>query len=72
MTLFGFGKKKEVEALMKLINVNYQMNGYGYVTNQSIEPGTVITNDIILTIDLKDNYVEKTQDKNTNESEKTT
>ena len=64
--------KKEVEALMKLINVNYQMNGYGYVTNQSIEPGTVITNDIILTIDLKDNYVEKTQDKNTNESEKTT
>lgn len=64
--------KKEVEALMKLINVNYQMNGYGYVTNQSIEPGTVITNDIILTIDLKDNYVEKNQDKNTNESEKTT
>ena len=33
---------------------------------------SVITNDIILTIDLKDNYVEKTQDKNTNESEKTT
>ena len=54
--------KKEVEALSKLLNINYEMNGYGYVINQSIKKGEIITNDIILTVELKDKFISKNQD----------
>lgn len=51
--------KKEVEALTNLINLNYEINGYGYASNQSISPKTIITQDLILIVELKDTYIIK-------------
>lgn len=62
--------KQQVEALTKLLNLNYEINGYGYVNTQSIEKGTIITNDLILSVELKDTYIEEI--KKEKEPEKTT
>lgn len=65
--------KKQVEALSNLLNINYEINGYGYVSNQSVQAGTIITEDITLTVELKDTYItEKNQEENNDEPEKTT
>ena len=43
----------EVMTLSKLLNLKYIFNGYGYVESFNIIPGTKITNDMELIIDLK-------------------
>ncbi len=65
--------KKEVEELTKLLNLKYEINGYGYVTSQSIKAGDLITNDIVLTVELKDNALfQKESEKKDDKIEKTT
>jgi penicillin-binding protein 2B len=44
---------KEVRNLVGFLKIPYQANGNGYVTSQSINPGTVITNESFLNIELK-------------------
>ncbi len=42
----------EVRTLTKLLNLKFESSGYGYVTSQSIEPGTVLTEKQVLSIVL--------------------
>ncbi len=42
----------EVRTYAKLLGINLTHHGYGYVTNQSIPPGTEITNGLVLDIEL--------------------
>lgn len=42
--------KQEVLTLLTFLNVNYQSEGVGYVTSQSLAAGTLITNDMNVTI----------------------
>ena len=44
--------RSDVISLMKLLNIPYEINGYGYVTNQSIAKGTTITNDLSMNVTL--------------------
>ena len=44
--------RSDVIALMKLLKIPYQIDGYGYVTSQSIEKGTTITNDLSMSVTL--------------------
>lgn len=46
--------RNEVIALFKMIDIPYEINGYGYVELQSIEAGTVITPDLSITVTLKE------------------
>ena len=45
---------KETKEILKLMNVEYKLEGYGYVTNQSIPSGERIDDEII--IELKGLY----------------
>ena len=45
---------KEVTEILKLMNVNYELKGYGYAISQNIEPGKKIEDKII--IELKGLY----------------
>lgn len=51
--------KREVKYLLDYLDVNYKLNGDGYVISQSIKEGTIITDDLELEITL-DNKI-KTQ-----------
>lgn len=55
--------KKEVEALSNLLNINYEINGYGYVSNQSIKSGTILTDDLKLIVELKNKYIQEETEK---------
>ncbi len=50
--LTGFSYR-DVYSFVKLVGINYQFEGVGYVTEQSIPPGTVINKDMELTIKLE-------------------
>ena len=43
----------EVITYAKLLGIEITTTGYGYVTNQSIEPGTILTKDMILNVTLE-------------------
>ena len=45
---------KEAREILKLMNVDYELSGYGYVTNQNIEKGTKIDKKVVL--ELKGRY----------------
>ena len=45
---------KEVREILKIMNVDYELSGYGYVTNQNIEKGTKIDKKVVL--ELKGRY----------------
>ncbi len=47
---------KEVETYLDLLKVTYHLEGNGYVTSQSLAPGTLIANDIELTVTLAPKY----------------
>lgn len=42
----------DIIALMKLLNIPYEIDGYGYVVNQSIAKGTIITSDLSMNVTL--------------------
>lgn len=43
--------------LFELLGITYETEGHGYITEQSIKPGTVITGKETIKIKLKDKYV---------------
>lgn len=45
--------RNEVLTLFNMLDIPYQIDGYGYVINQSIESGTVITPDLTITVTLE-------------------
>ena len=47
---------KEVIALCALINLNYELDGYGFVQEQSIAPNTLLIKDSKLTVKLTPKY----------------
>jgi penicillin-binding protein 2B len=54
---------KEALTLINLLNINYELDGYGFVTKQSISPDTLIKKDDKLIITLKPRF--NIQDENT-------
>lgn len=49
--------------LFTLLGIAYETEGHGYITNQSIKPGTVITGKEMIKITLNDKYVEEQDSK---------
>lgn len=49
---------KQTLAILKLIDINYQIEGTGYVYEQSISPGTIFTSNDTVIIKLKEKYLE--------------
>lgn len=49
--------------LFTLLGIAYETEGHGYITNQSIKPGTVITGKETIKIILNDKYVEEQDSK---------
>ena len=45
---------KEVKNILELMNVEYELSGYGYVTNQSIPAGSKVETKV--TVELKGRY----------------
>ncbi|MEG0266522.1 MAG: penicillin-binding protein [Bacilli bacterium] len=54
-SLIGWSKK-ELQSLMKLLKINYIIEGTGFVVTESIPPGTVITKDMVLEFNLANRY----------------
>lgn len=46
--------KKDVQTLCNMLSINCTVNGYGYVTSQSINEGTTLNNDLKLDVALSD------------------
>ena len=42
----------EVKTYASLLGINFNINGYGYVKEQSISPGTSINSDMDITVTL--------------------
>ncbi len=53
--LMGFSAS-EVKTIMNLLNINYELEGNGYVTSQSISPGTILKKEDIIHIVLGKKY----------------
>lgn len=47
---------KDAFNILKLMGVNYKLNGNGYVVNQSIPEGTIVSNDITIELELSNGY----------------
>lgn len=47
---------KEALNLLKLLDINYEINGTGYVYEQSIVPGNIISNEEVLIVNSKPKY----------------
>ena len=60
-TLTGWSYS-DVKAVMELLNINVTSEGYGYVTEQSIAPNTVIHENDTLHIKLQDKYNVKNEE----------
>ena len=48
--------KKDAKNILEMLNINYKMDGTGYVVAQDIAVDTIITNDMIVNISLSDKY----------------
>lgn len=53
-SIIGWSRNDAIK-LFNLLNISYTIDGYGYVTNQSIEKNTTITNDMNINITLSSN-----------------
>ncbi len=49
---------KDVNKLLKMININYKLEGTGYVYEQSIAPGTKFNSNDTINIKLKEKYID--------------
>ncbi|MFV0249579.1 MAG: penicillin-binding protein [Bacilli bacterium] len=58
-SLIGWSRS-EVINLFDLLNIKYNIEGYGYVTNQSIDTNTVINKETEITVKLEDKFDENT------------
>lgn len=48
--------RNSVEAYLRLLGISYQLEGYGYVSSQSITPGTPVSKDMDVYIKLQQKY----------------
>ena len=55
--IYGWARK-EVMILCDLLKIDSTFEGYGYTASQSIVPGTVITDDMILNVILRSDLEE--------------
>ncbi len=46
----------DVEKFFELSKYNYEIHGYGYVYAQDVESDTILTDDMVVILDLKDKY----------------
>lgn len=53
--LVGLSYKDAVN-ILKLMQVKYELNGNGYVVSQSIKEGSVITDDMVISLNLENDY----------------
>lgn len=53
-SIIGWSRNDAIK-LFNLLGISYTIDGYGYVTNQSIEKNTTITNDMNINITLSSN-----------------
>ena len=53
-SIIGWSRNDAIK-LFNLLDISYTIDGYGYVTNQSIEKNTTITNDMNINITLSSN-----------------
>lgn len=60
--LTGFSKT-DVEVISNYLGIPVEYEGYGYVVNQSIPEGTIITNDLSLKVVLQEKYHFKEEEK---------
>jgi penicillin-binding protein 2B len=48
--------RKQVVYLADMLSIAYQIDGYGYVVNQSISSGEVVSKDMTLSVNLENKY----------------
>lgn len=48
--------RKEAVTLFDYLNLNYEFTGYGYVVNQSIPSGTILTKDMSIIVELQNKF----------------
>jgi beta-lactam-binding protein with PASTA domain len=48
--------KSDFKVYMNLLGISYEMNGYGYITKQSISSGTTLTEDTSVEVELSNKY----------------
>lgn len=48
--------KKDAKAVLDIIDVKYDLNGTGYVTNQDVPPDTLVTKDTKIVLTLNDKF----------------
>lgn len=53
--LVGYSKK-DVENILNLLEIRYNINGNGYVISQDVEAGTIITDDLTIKLELQNKY----------------
>lgn len=61
LNLIGLSSK-EVKIILDYMDINYTIEGNGYVYEQSVPEGTVLNTDDVITIKLKEKYFENTED----------
>ena len=61
LNLIGLSSK-EVKIILDYMDINYTIEGNGYVYEQSVSEGTVLNPDDVITIKLKEKYFENTED----------
>ena len=53
--LVGLSYKDAIN-ILKLMQVKYELNGNGYVVSQSIQEGSIITDDMVISLALENGY----------------
>jgi penicillin-binding protein 2B len=48
--------RADATIILDMLNIKYEINGYGYVTSQNILPNSIITNDEIIILELNGKY----------------
>ena len=61
LNLIGLSSK-EVKIILDYMDINYTIEGNGYVYEQSVPEGTVLNPDDVITIKLKEKYFENIED----------
>ena len=61
LNLIGLSSK-EVKIILDYMDINYTIEGNGYVYEQSVSEGTVLNPDDVITIKLNEKYFENIED----------
>lgn len=55
INIIGWSRKDSIK-LFNMLNIKYNINGYGYVTTQSVTEGTIVTSDTQVDINLQNKF----------------